>query len=309
MVEIFKTIGRSIENIEEPEAGTWINVVAPTETEVKTLATQIELDIDSIKAALDEEERAHIELEENHTLIIIDVPIEDRTENTYFSTIPLGIVLMKDHIVTICTKKLALIDTFCSGKFKAFTTQNQTRFLLLLLFRNAAYFLHYLKRINQMSNMIEKDMIRSYSNKEIVKMLRLQKSLVYFSNSIKTNESVMLKLKRFSFIKDNPDAEDLMEDVVIEIEQAMEMARTYTAIITGVAETLATLADTQLNRTMKFLTGVTIILCVPSIVSGIYGMNVDLPGSGFPHTFWILTGGIAAVSAALTFFMKKMKIF
>lgn len=309
MVEIFKTIGRSIEKLSEPEPGMWINVVAPTEEEVKTLALQIELDIDSIKTALDEEERAHIEVEENHTLIIIDVPIEDRTENTYFSTIPLGIALMENCIVTICTKKLPLIEAFCTGKFKAFTTQNQTRFLLLMLYRNAAYFLHYLKRINQMSNAIEKNMIRSYSNKEVVKMLRLQKSLVYFSNSIKTNESVMLKLKRFSFIKDNPDAEDLMEDVVIEIEQAMEMARTYTAIITGVAETLATLADTQLNRTMKLLTGVTIILCVPTIVSGIYGMNVALPGSNFPHIFWFLTGGIATVCAVLALFMKKMKIF
>ena len=140
-------------------------------------------------------------------------------------------------------------------------------------------------------------------------MLRLQKSLVYFSNSIKTNESVMLKLKRFDFIRENPDTEELMQDVVIEIEQAMEMARTYTAIITGVAETLATLADTQLNRTMKLLTGVTIILCIPTIVSGIYGMNVALPGGSNPHTFWFLTGGIAIVAAVLTFFMKKMRIF
>lgn len=309
MVEILKTVGRTIEKCGSPEAGTWINAVAPTVDEVKSLAAEIELDIDSIKAALDEEERAHIEVEENHVLIIIDVPIEDRTENTYFSTIPLGIVLMKDYIVTICTKKLPLIETFCSGKFKSFTTQNQTRFLLLMLFRNAAYFLHYLKRINQMSSAIERDMIRSYSNKEIVKMLRLQKSLVYFSNSIKTNESVMLKLKRFDFIRENSDTEELMQDVVIEIEQAMEMARTYTAIITGVAETLATLADTQLNRTMKLLTGVTIILCIPTIVSGIYGMNVALPGGSNPHTFWFLTGGIAVVAAVLTFFMKKMRIF
>ena len=309
MVEILKTVGRTIEKCNSLEAGTWINAVAPTVDEVKSLAAEIELDIDSIKAALDEEERAHIEVEENHVLIIIDVPIEDRTENTYFSTIPLGIVLMKDYIVTICTKKLPLIETFCSGKLKSFTTQNQTRFLLLMLFRNAAYFLHYLKRINQMSSAIERDMIRSYSNKEIVKMLRLQKSLVYFSNSIKTNESVMLKLKRFDFIRENSDTEELMQDVVIEIEQAMEMARTYTAIITGVAETLATLADTQLNRTMKLLTGVTIILCIPTIVSGIYGMNVALPGGSNPHTFWFLTGGIAAVAAVLTFFMKKMRIF
>lgn len=309
MVEIFKTIGRSIEKCSEPEVGTWINVVAPTDEEVKSLASQIQLDIDSIKAALDEEERAHIELEENHTLIIIDVPIEDRTENTYFSTLPLGIVLMNDYIVTICTKKLPLIDTFCSGNFKAFTTQNQVRFLLLMLFRNAAYFLHYLKRINQMSNSIEKDMIRSYSNKEIIKMLRLQKSLVYFSNSIKTNESVMLKLKRFSFIRDNADAEDLMEDVVIEIEQAMEMARTYTAIITGVAETLATLADTQLNRTMKLLTGVTIILCIPTMISGLYGMNVPLPGASHPQMFWFITSGIVALAGIISFLMRKMRIF
>ena len=132
MVEILKTVGRTIEKCDSLEAGTWINAVAPTVDEVKSLAAEIELDIDSIKAALDEEERAHIEVEENHVLIIIDVPIEDRTENTYFSTIPLGIVLMKDYIVTICTKKLPLIETFCSGKLKSFTTQNQTRFLLFL---------------------------------------------------------------------------------------------------------------------------------------------------------------------------------
>ncbi len=310
MLQVFRSVETGIENLEQIESGAWINLIQPTERELDSiLEIYPELDPISLKAALDEEERARIEIDNGTTLILVDVPIvEPVNNNVYYSTIPLGILLVGDTIITVCTKEVPIIEDFVRGRVRGFFTYKKTRFILQILYKNATYFLQYLKQIDRRSNHIERELHKSMKNKELIQLLELEKSLVFFSTSLKANEIVLERMMRLDSIKKYPEDEELLEDVIIENKQAIEMANIYSNILTGIMGAFASVISNNLNIVMKFLTSVTIVMAVPTMVASFFGMNVKVPLESHPQAFLIIIfiSVVLALMSAGLLFRKKM---
>jgi magnesium transporter len=308
MIEIFKSVDNGIVRTEEFSDGVWINLVNPTEEEINNVSSSLNVELDYLKAALDDEERARIESDNGQTLVIVDTPIVDKEgDMNMFTTIPLAIVLIRHMIITVCLKGETLLKDFSSNKVKAFFTHYKTRFILQILYRNATRFLQHLKHIDRTSNRIEQDLHKSQRNKELLLMMKLQKSLVYFSTSLKSNEVVLEKLMKHEHIKMYPEDTELLEDAIIENRQAIEMANIYSSILTGTMDAFASIISNNLNIVMKFLASVTIIMAIPTMISGFFGMNVPLPLAG-PYSFWIIVALslVICVLIGFTFIRKKM---
>lgn len=265
-----------------------------------------------IKASLDEEESPHIDHDEDEgqTLVIVDYPSaeddENASENTLlYTTLPLGVVIMKGLIVTICLHENLNIEDMASGRIKGMRTDMKTRFLLLLLLRISQRFLMYLKQIDRSSSRTETRLHQSMKNKELIQMLGLEKSLVYFSTSLKTDEVTLNKIMRGKAIKLYEDDQDILEDVLIEIHQAIEMCNIYSNILSGTMDAFASVISNNLNIVMKVLTVITIVMSIPNIIFSFYGMNV----SGLPFPEWwfpTLVAVIACVIATFIYMKKDM---
>lgn len=313
MFQIFKTRqngdGLFIEELDIIEPGAWIFCTAPDEVEIARAAGIMGMAAEDIRAALDEEERPRVESEEGKTLILIDIPIrvEGEPAGTY-STIPLGIAINDDYILTICIQDTPILRDFIAGKVKTFYTFKKTRFLFQILYRNASYYLNYLRQIDKRSYEIEKELHLSLRNEELIQLLNLEKSLVYFSTSLKSNEVVLEKILRFKPVRMFPEDEDLLEDVIIENKQAIEMANIYSNILSGTMDAFASIISNNLNIVMKFLASVTIVLAVPTMIASFFGMNVGIPFQQSPLAFAIIIGVSMIISAMLVFVLIKKKM-
>ena len=275
MIRYYKTIDSKLEKLNSFESGCWINLVEPNQSEIHEISELLNLDVDSIKAALDEEERSRIEVEDNHTLILIDIPVDESDASaSHYSTIPLGIIMLDNAILTVCTAQTKILNDFIVGHIKDFYTFMKTRFLLQILYKNATYYLLYLRRINKMTSIIEREIYNSMKNKELFQLLELEKSLVYFSTSLKAIELVLNKMVRTPSIKRYEEDEDLLEDVIVENRQALEMATIYGDILSRIMDAFSAIISNNQNTVMQFLTVVTLIMAIPTIVSGFFGMNV-----------------------------------
>lgn len=311
MIEFYKTFGNTIQKVDELQHGCWINVVAPTESEKQFLIDKIGVFPDFVQASLDEEESSHIDYDDdyNQTLVIVDYPSADDTKRGYdkntlqYTTLPLGIVLMKGFIITISLYENLNIDDMASGKVKGINTELKTRFLLTLLLRISQRYLIYLRQIDRLSSLTEHKLHKSMENKELIQMLGLEKSLVYFSTSLKTDEITLNKIMRGKFIKLYEEDQDLLEDVLVEIHQAIEMCNIYSNILSGTMDAFASVISNNLNIVMKVLTVITIVMAIPNIVFSFYGMNVV----GLPVAVWWFPTLIACIACiiAIFIFMKK----
>ena len=273
------------EEIKEFKKGSWINLVNPSENEIKKVCENINLDEDLIRDALDYEEKARIDQEEedNTTLFIIDVPmIEKNEESDMYTTMPLGMIVVRDDFfVTVSLKKNKIIEDFEKKKIKNFQTYKETRFIFQIFYLNSSYYLTYLKQINKETEIAEYILKNSMKNKELLKLLSLEKGLVYFTTSLKSNELVMEKTMRGKIVKLYEEDEEILEDAIIENRQAIEMSQIYRDILNGTMDAYASIISNNLNGVMKFLTSITIILAVPTMISSFWGMNVELP---FQHS-------------------------
>lgn len=276
----------------------WVHLCAPTEEEIALVSRTLCVDADLLRAPLDEEERSRIEMEDGNTLILVDTPTVSTEGRTFvYSTIPFGIVLTAENIITICLKETALPRAFTDGLVKGgFSIRKRRRMTLQLLYRNATLFLFYLRQVDKASNRVENELHISMKNKELIQMLGLEKSLVYFSTSLKGNEIVLEKLLRMDFVREYPDDTELLEDVIIENKQAIEMSNIYRDILSGTMDAFASVISNNLNIVMKLLAALTIILTVPTIVSSLWGMNVPVPFEHNPLGFWI----VLAIASAFT---------
>jgi magnesium transporter len=309
MIEIYKTVNNEIVLTDAFGDGVWVNLVNPDEDEISKVSSALNVEPDFLKAALDEEERARIESENGQTLIIVDTPVIEKEGSSHiYTTIPLGIILIKHIIITVCLREDTLLNDFSRNKVKAFFTQYKTRFVLQILYRNAAKYLQYLKHIDKISGHIEQELHASMKNKELIQMLRLQKSLVYFSTALKSNEVVLEKLMKHEYIKTYPEDTDLLEDAIIENKQAIEMANIYSSILTGTMDAFASVISNNLNIVMKFLTSVTIVMAIPTMISSFFGMNVSLPLAG-QFSFWIIVVISLALCIITGFVLYKRKLF
>ena len=310
MIRYYKTIEDKLEKINAYEDGCWVNLIEPNNEEIGIIANLLNIDVDSINAALDEEERSRIDVEDNHILILIDTPIDESdASSAHYSTIPLGIILTDECILTVCTAQSKLLNDFIVGHVKEFFTFKKTRFILQILYKNASYYLFYLRRINKMTIQIEREIHNSMRNKELLQLLELEKSLIYFSTSLKAIELVLQKLLRTSAIKKYPDDEDLLEDVIIENKQALEMATIYGDILSRIMDAFSAIINNNQNNVMQFLTVVTFIFSIPTIVSGFFGMNVvNIPFGNNPNGFWIILLITSSICLILTMLLSKNKL-
>lgn len=310
MIKYFKTLNESLIQLNEIQDNIWINMINPTEEEINIISNSFSIPQDHLRAALDEEERSRIEVDENCTLILVDVPIFEENESSkIYTTLPMGIILSGENIITICLKAIPLLSDFMSGKIKSFYTFKKSRFILQLLFKNATYYLQYLKQIDRMSLSIERELHKSMKNRELIQLLDLEKSLVYFSTSLRSNEIVLEKMLKLDAIKKYPEDEDLLEDVIIENKQAIEMANIYSNILSGMMDAFASIISNNLNIVMKFLTSVTIVLTIPTMIASFFGMNVPVPLSMQPYAFIIIIAISLGLSTILALFMVKKKMF
>lgn len=295
------------------EKGCWINLINPTLQEINTLCNSIGVLEEFLRYPLDQEERARIDAEDDQTLIVIDLPVVEKDDNNMggFSTIPLGMIVVRDdYFITVSTQDNPIIREFVDCKVKGFFTFKKTRFILQILYKIATYYLTYLKYINRETDKAEHKLQKSMRNKELVKLLELEKSLVYFTTSLKSNEVVMEKLMRSKCIKMYEEDEDILEDAIVENRQAIEMGTIYRDILGGTMDAYASIISNNLNIVMKFLASVTIVLSIPTIVSGLWGMNVEgLPFATSPYGFWIVLGIVIAISFTAWLLLKKKDMF
>ncbi len=311
MRRIFKTVDDHLTECTTLEKGCWVHLQNPTKEEIDGLNTRFALDPTYLAAALDEEESARIEHDGDQTLIIVDIPYVEAEGSGYiYSTIPMGIVLVDEIIITVCTRETPIIADFTEERVRNFWTFKRTRFILQLLYRNASRFLAYLKQIDKASMHVQDQLEKSSRNQELLQMMKLEKSLVFFSTSLKGNELVMEKLLRQeSIMKRFPEDTDLLEDVIIENKQAIEMCAIYRDIMSGTMDAFASIISNNLNITMKVLTSLTVVMAVPTIISSLWGMNVAVPFSQSSAGFWIVMG-ISVLCALFAFiFMYKKRMF
>lgn len=311
MLKIYNTNieTNKIEEIKEYQKGSWINLVNPSEMEIKNVCENIQIQEDFIRDALDYEEKARIDREEedNTILFIVDVPIiEKNEENDIYTTMPLGMIVVRDDFfITVSLKKNKIIEDFEKRKIKNFQTYKKTRFIFQILYLNSSYYLNHLKQINKETEIAEYILKNSMKNKELLKLLSLEKGLVYFTTSLKSNELVMEKTMRGKIIKLYEEDEDILEDAITENRQAIEMAQIYSNILNGTMDAYASIISNNLNGVMKFLTSITIILAVPTMISSFWGMNVGLPFQNSPMGFIIMIIFAAITTLGVSWWLKR----
>ncbi len=297
MIRIIKSEANLIEELEHIESGAWIALTSPSQDELEWVSEQLSVEIEDLKAALDDNERSHIEIEDNYTLILVDIPIiEERNEKQWYGTIPMGIIVTKENIITVCLNDTPVLTGLMKGKVKNFYTGWKTRFILQILYRNAALFLQYLRGINKRTEIIEKRLQQSPQNKEIIQLLELEKSLVYFTTSLRSNEMVLEKLMKIETLKKYPEDTELLEDVIIENKQAIEMVNIYSGIINSMMDAVSSVINNNVNNVMKVLAIITIVLSVPTMIFSAYGMNVNGAGMPFANEPW---GFIAVIGMSI----------
>lgn len=313
-MELLKIYNTDIETnefseIKEFKKGAWINLVNPSESEIKKVCENIGIQEDFIRDALDYEEKARIDKEEddNTTLFVVDVPITEKIEGAEtYTTMPLGMIVVRDDFfLTVSLKRNKVIESFEKRKIKNFQTYKKTRFIFQILYLNASYYLTYLKQINKETEIAEYILKNSMKNKELLKLLSLEKGLVYFTTSLKSNELVMEKTLRGKIVKLYEEDEDMLEDAITENRQAIEMAQIYSNILTGTMDAYASIISNNLNGVMKFLTSITIILAVPTMISSFWGMNVALPFEKSPIGFVVMVVIAIIMTLAVTWWLKK----
>ncbi len=307
-IAIYRSEGAELVREQTVAPGVWINVVNPGPAEVAWLTEALDVEVDLLRAALDEEERPRIEVDNGSTLIIVDVPALARDGSLdVYTTIPLGIVLAKGCVVTICLRADTVLQDFTSGRVKRFVTSYRTRFVLQVLHRSATRYLQYLRSIDKASHRIEQELQSSMKNRELIQLLKLEKSLVYFETSLKSNELVLEKLMRVENVRSFPEDRELLEDVIIENKQALEMANIYSNILSGTMDAFASIISNNLNIVMKVLTSVTIVMAIPTMISSFFGMNVVLPLAG-PWAFAIIFGIATASCAAAVLLLWRTRL-
>ncbi|MDO4581418.1 MAG: magnesium transporter CorA family protein [Bacillota bacterium] len=307
MIYVYQTVEDRLLCRDEIEEDCWINLVNPTEAELSQVAEATGIDYDFLKYPLDDEEIPRCEVEEDQSMIIIHAPIKT-TDDVIYDTIPLGMVLNDRYVVTICLEDLDLLAELSGSRIKGMATFKKTRFVFQTLHRKTNLFLKYLRDINRRTEEMERVLSHSMKNKELLSLLNLQKSLVYFSTSLRYNAKVMNRLIRGRIVKMYEEDEDLLEDVIIENTQAIEMAEIYSNITNSTMSAFSSLISNTLSMTMKLLTAITIILSIPTMIASFWGMNVNVPFAANMGLFGFgVILGICAVACVIVFLLLKKK--
>lgn len=314
MIQIYKSLSENdgtLKKIASLEPGCWVNIIAPSQEELLLISKKTGVPLEFLRAPLDDEETSRIEIEGDFILIIVDIPFTEMEDNSLtYDTYPLAIIHTKNELITVCLKNSKVLTDFSSNKVRNFYSFKKSRFILQILNRVSTYYLLYLRQIDKKSIMIEKRLHKSMKNRELVQLHSLSKSLVYFSTSLKSNEITLEKMLKLDVIQRYEEDKDVLEDVIIENKQAIEMTEIYSNILASTMDFFASVISNNLNIVMKVLASVTILMAIPTIMSGIYGMNISyLPFSQNEHSFYIVMGMTLGICAIVAFVLYKKDMF
>ena len=306
MIQIYKSYNNTgeLKNIDTIENGCWINIVAPSQEELILISKKTSIPLQFLRASLDDEETYRIDIEGENLLIIVDIPFTEMEDNSLtYDTYPLSIIHTSNVLITVCLKNSKILTDFTRNKIKSFYTFKKSRFTLQILNRISTYYLLYLRQIDKKSLMIEKRLHKSMKYRELIQLHSLEKSLVYFSTSLKSNEITLEKMLKLELIQKYEEDKDILEDVIIENKQAIEMTEIYGNILSSTMDFFASVISNNLNIVMKVMASVTILMSIFTVVSGIYGMNISkLPFADSPNAFIIVMG----ISFALCFLVALL---
>lgn len=314
LIQIYKSeseLNSNLKVIDTIETGSWINIVAPSDEELILISKKTGVSLDFLKAALDDEETSRIDMEDDSLLVIVDIPFTEMEDNSLtYDTYPLAIIHTEKQLITVCLKNSKILTDFANEKVKSFYTFKKSRFTLQILNRISTYYLLYLRQIDKKSLMIEKRLHKSMKNRELIQLHSLEKSLVYFSTSLKANEITLEKMLKLELMQKYEEDKDVLEDVIIENKQAIEMTEIYSNILASTMDFFASVISNNLNIVMKVLASVTILMAIPTIMSGIYGMNIDyLPFAHSEHSFSIVMGMTLGICSIVAFVLYKKDMF
>ncbi len=312
MIQYFKIIDQKTVEIDTPENGVWVNVLPPLKQEEFTeLSNALDIPIDFLTDSLDIDERSRFEEDDNVKLIVIKTPTENNSFNesdAYYITIPICIILTHNQIVTV--------NSFDNGAIKKFLSTFQNRhpdkrnMMVLKIFEKIVQtYIEYLKEINHRRNVLEQKLYDANRNEELLDLMRIQKSLVYFVTALRSNEMLLMKLQRTDFLGLTEDEEEFLKDLIVDTSQALEMANIYTNILSSTLDAFASIISNNQNQVMKRLTSITIMLMLPTLVASIYGMNVPLPGQHSPLAFYFPILLSLALSLVIGFYFMRKKLF
>ena len=309
MIQYFKNVDNKTIAITKPENGSWVNVLPPLkQEEFSELSESLEIPVDFLKDSLDIDERSRYEVDDNVKLIVIKTPTENNSFNesdAFYITIPICIILTQHHIVTVNSFENEAIKKFLNS-FQNRNADKKNMMVLKIFEKVTTNFQDYLKEINQRRNLLEQKLYDSNRNAELLELVRVQKSLVYFITALRSNELLMIKMARTNILQFNEDEKEFLDDLVVETSQALEMANTYTNILVSSLDAFASIISNNLNNVLKRLTSITIILSLPALVTSIYGMNVPIPGQNWPHSFYVpLIISLVLSIIISAYFMKK----
>ena len=312
MLKKFITDNGVIRQIDDYCPGNWVVLIDPAKDECEEVAAKYNIDISDIRAAMDDEESSRIDVEDNYTLVLFDIPaVEIRHEQQAYTTIPLGIIWTEDTIITICSEESAILMQFMNNYVKGLSTKKQVRFCYQILLRASLLYQSYLRVIDKKRMEMEERISKGIGDEDLMSLHELESNLVYFDTSLRTNKMVLERISRYARIRKYPEDQDLLEDVIIENQQAIEMTRIYREIMQGTRELMSSMMDKRLNNVMKMLASITIVMAIPTIISGLYGMNVNsygMPFAGMDYGFEIICGIILFICVVTLLILKKRKM-
>ena len=306
MITIIKNTDTGFEQLTSPKEGCWINLIDPSSEEIEQVHKDLEIPKDFITYPLDLDERARIEKEDGIMLIVLRIP-QNQGENSDvpYVTLPLGIVYGRGLIVTVCRTSNDLLNDLVNGTSRKVNTAKRNRFLLNLFHATANKYLNYLREVNKSVDVLEDQLQMSLRNREVLELLKYQKCLTYFTTALKSNARMMARLQNSGLFDTYPDDEDLLDDVLTEIGQAIEMTEISSGILSQMMDAFASIISNNLNVVMKFLASVTIVLSLPTIVASFYGMNVRLPFENHNQAFWIAISISLVLSFSIVILFRK----
>jgi len=310
MISIYKTINKRLEQIPSPEPGCWVNVVEPTLEELEFICKTLPFTEEYINDPLDVDEKARAERDEDILFTLIKIPhFQGKKDDTPFMTIPLGVIMNSEYIVTVTNEENVIIQEFENNRVKGLNTLKHYRFLLQILLKTAAKFLMHLREINKTVDAIEDKLEVSMHNKDIFELLKYQKVLIYYTTALKSNDLMMARLNRLQLLRTYEEDEELFQDVVTEFQQAIEMTNIANNILLQMTNAYASIINNNMNTIIKTLTLITIALYVPTLIASFFGMNVPNTFEEAPYAFVIIIFMSLTMSATLMYVFARRKWF
>ena len=309
MFSVYITENGRIGEIKNEQPGCWIKLTNPTEYECEKVSEEYNIELADVRAALDEDESSRVITEENYTLILIDIPTQEMVNvDISYTTIPLGIIIANGAVITVCSKETNVVKDFVDQRIRNFSTKKPKRFATQVIYNCCLVYQNLLRKIDRSRTEIENKVNEGLEDRDLMRLHYLESNLVYFATSLRANSSVLDRIKRYRILREHEEDEELLDDTIIENMQAIETTKIYQDIIKATSELFSTVINNRMNDTMKFLTSMTIVMAIPTIITGVWGMNVKLPFGNLSAGFLIvmIINIIACLVMVLILKIKKM---